>query len=107
MYSAGGGVVRLARRKAYSTTRNDSRNRMFVNHLGYGIAKQHNVLIEGFDLTLQFNPVDEINGNRNMLVTQGVEKWILQELAFVIAHDIFRVQKLIELDLTTPTQTGK
>lgn len=80
---------------------------MLVNHLGYRIAKQHNVLIEGFDLTLQFNPVDKINRNRNMLTTQGIEKRVLQELAFVIAHDIFRVQKLIELDLTTPTQTGK
>jgi hypothetical protein len=40
-----------------------------------------------------------------MLATQGVEKWILQKLAFVIAHDIFRVQKLIELKVTTATLT--
>jgi len=67
---------------------------MFVNHLRHGIAKQNHVLIEGFDLPLQFDPIDEINRNRNMLATQGVEKWILQELAFIIAHDIFRVQKV-------------
>lgn len=79
---------------------------MFVNHLRDGIAKQNHVLIEGFDLALQFDPIDEINRNRNMLATQGVEKWILQELAFVIAHDIFRVQKLIELDHTTPVWVG-
>ena len=36
-----------------------------------------------------------------MLTTQGVEKWVLQKLAFVIAHDIFRVQKLIDFDDTT------
>lgn len=41
-----------------------------------------------------------------MLATQGVEKWILQELAFIIAHDMFRVQKLIGLDLTTPAAAG-
>jgi hypothetical protein len=40
-----------------------------------------------------------------MLATQGVEKWILQKLAFIIAHDIFRVQKLIEPDHTTPIST--
>ena len=79
---------------------------MFVNHLGHSIAKQNHILIEGFNLALQFDPVNEINGNRNMLATQGVEKWVLQELAFVIAHDIFRVQKLIELDLTTGRGPG-
>lgn len=74
---------------------------MLVDHLGHGIAKQNHILIEGLDLTLQFDPVNEINGNRHMLMTQGVEKWVLQQLTFVIAHDIFRVQKLIGLDLTT------
>ena len=68
---------------------------MHVNHLGDGVTEQNYVLIEGFDLTLQFNPIDEINRNRNMLATQGVEKWILQKLAFIDAHDIFRVQKLM------------
>lgn len=79
---------------------------MLVDHLGHSVAKQNHILIEGLDLALQFNPVDEINGNRNMLATQGVEKWVLQELTFVIAHDIFRVQKLIELDLTTGRGPG-
>ena len=32
-----------------------------------------------------------------MLTSQRVEKWILQELALVIAHDIFRVQKVDKL----------
>ena len=68
---------------------------MLVNHLGDGVTKQDYILIEGFDLTLQFDPVDEVNRNRYMLATQGVEKWILQKLAFIDAHDMFRVQKLI------------
>lgn len=42
---------------------------MLVNHLGYRIAKQDHVLVKRLDLALQFNAVDEINGNRNMLAT--------------------------------------
>ena len=34
---------------------------MFVYHLGDGIAKQHHILIERFDLTLQFDAIDKIN----------------------------------------------
>jgi hypothetical protein len=79
---------------------------MFINHLGDGVTQQNHILIERLDLALQFNPVDEIDGDRNMLATQGVEKGILQELAFIVAHDIFRVQKLMELDLNTPAEAG-
>jgi len=42
---------------------------MLVDHLGDRIAKQNHILIERLDLALQFNPIDEINGNRNMLAT--------------------------------------
>ncbi len=79
---------------------------MLVDHLGHRIAKQNYILIERLDLALQFDPVDEINRNRHMLATQGVEKWVLQQLTFVIAHDIFRVQELIELHLTTANRPG-
>lgn len=79
---------------------------MLVNHLGDGVTQQNHVLIERLDLALQFNPVNEIDGDRNMLTTQGIEKGILQELAFIVAHDIFRVQKLMELDLNTPAEAG-
>jgi hypothetical protein len=41
-----------------------------------------------------------------MLATQGVEKWVLQQLTFVVAHDIFRVQKLIDPNLTTAHLRG-
>ena len=58
------------------------------------VAKQHHVLIEGFDLTLQFDAIDEVNRNRHMLAAQGVEKGILKKLTFV-AHDILRVQELL------------
>ena len=74
---------------------------MFVDHLRDGVAQEDNVLIERLDLALQFDPVDEINRNRNVLSTQGIEERVLKKLTFVIAHDIFRVQELIELHLTT------
>ena len=74
---------------------------MLVNHLSHGVAEQHNILVKRFDLALQFDPVDEINRNRHMLATQGIEKWVLQELTFIVAHDIFRVQKFRELKVTT------
>ena len=70
---------------------------MFVDHLRHRVAKQHNVLVKRLDLTLQLDAVDKVDGNRNMLTSQRVEKWILQELTFVIAHDIFRVQRVNKL----------
>ena len=80
--------------KIHSAAGNDGGNRMLVDHLGHRIAQQDHILIERLDLSLQFDPVDEINGNRHMLATQGIEKWVLQQLTFVVAHDIFRVQKV-------------
>ena len=91
----------IVSRKINRPTRNDCRDRMLVNHLRDGITQKDYILIERFNLPLQFNPVDEINRNRNMLATQGIEKRVLQELTFVIAHDIFRVQKLIRLEVNT------
>jgi hypothetical protein len=43
-------------------------------------------------LTLQFNAVHQINGNRHMFPAQCIKERVLQELAFII-HDIFRVRK--------------
>jgi len=65
---------------------------MLVDHLGDGVTQQHDVLIKRFDLSLQFDTVDQVNGHRYMLPAQSVEEGILQELAFII-HDIFRVRK--------------
>ncbi|MDB5741718.1 MAG: hypothetical protein JWR68_33 [Polaromonas sp.] len=79
---------------------------MFVNHLRDSIAEQNDILIKRFNLSLQFDAIDQINRDWHMLATQGVEKWILQELTFIIAHDIFRVQKLMELHHTTGTFSG-
>jgi hypothetical protein len=60
--------------------------------LGDGIAKQHNVLVEGLNLALKLNAIDQINGNWHVLAAQCVEEGILQKLPFVV-HDILRVLK--------------
>jgi hypothetical protein len=65
--------------------RHDRRNRVLVDHLGHGIAKEHHVLIERFDLALQLDAVDEIDGHGNMLLAEQVKERILQKLTF-IAH---------------------
>ena len=74
--------------------RHDGRDRMLVDHLRDRVAQQDHVLIEGLDLALKLDAVDQINGHRNMLATQRIEKRVLEELAF-IAHDILRVQGVL------------
>ena len=83
------------------TSRNHSRNGVFVDHLGDGVAQQDHILVEGFDLALKLDAVDEVNRHRHVFTTQSIEKRVLQELTFVVAHDIFRVQELLGLHLTT------
>lgn len=65
---------------------------MLVNHLSDGVAQQNDVLVKRFDLALELDAIDQVNGNWNMLATELVQERILQELAFVVTHDMFRVQ---------------
>jgi hypothetical protein len=62
-------------------------DRMFVDHLGHSVAQQHDVLVEGFDMALELDAVDQIDRHRHMLLAQQVQKRVLQKLTFV-AHDI-------------------
>lgn len=64
---------------------------MLVHHLRDSVAQQHNILVKGLDLALQFDAIDKVNRDWYMLAAQGVEKGVLKKLAFV-AHDILRVQ---------------
>ena len=73
---------------------------MFVHHLGHRIAQQNDLLIERLDLPLKLDTVDEINRHRHVLFAQGIQKRVLQKLPF-IAHDILRVQELMDSNLTT------
>ena len=65
---------------------------MLVNHLGYSVSQQHNILVKRLDLSLKLDAVDEINGNWDMLAAQSIEEGVLKKLTF-IAHDILRVQE--------------
>ena len=80
--------------KVDSSPRNDGRDGVLVHHLSHGIAQQHDILIERFDLALQLDAVHKINGHRYMLAAQRVQKRVLEKLAFV-AHDMFRVQTVV------------
>ena len=83
-------------------TGNNGRNGVFVNHLGHSVTQQNHILIERFDLALKFDAVDKVNRDGHMLPAQSIEERVLQELTFVVvAHDIFRVEKLIEPKGTT------
>src|SRR5438874_1167066 len=55
---------------------------MLVDHLADAVLQQHHELVKGIDLTLQLDAVDEVDGYRHPLLAQGVQKGILQGLAF-------------------------
>ena len=50
---------------------------MLVDHLGDGILQQHHVLIERFDLALQLDTVDQVDGDLHMFLTQCVQERVL------------------------------
>jgi hypothetical protein len=76
----------------------DGGDGVFVNHLRHGIAQQHHVLIKRFNLSLELDAVDQVNGDWHMLAAQYVEERVLQQLAFVLrifsVHDILRVSDM-------------
>src|SRR5437762_1673194 len=55
---------------------------MLVDHLADAVLQQHHELVKGIDLTLQLNAVDEVDGYRHPFLAQGIQKGILQGLAF-------------------------
>jgi hypothetical protein len=87
------GIIR--RREVHCAAWNDGRNRVLVDHLGHGVAQQHNVLVKRLNLALQLDAIDEINRHRHMLTAQSIEEWVLKKLPFV-AHDILRVMKMLK-----------
>jgi len=50
---------------------------VLVDHLRHRVAQEHNVLIEGFNLALELDAVDQIDGDRNMLFAQGIQERVL------------------------------
>lgn len=64
---------------------------MLVHHLRHGVAQQNDILVKGLNLPLQLDAIDQIDRYGHMLKAQLVQKWVLQELAFFVIHDIFSV----------------
>src|SRR5690606_39641699 len=60
--------------------RNHGGNGVLVDHLAHGAAQQHHELVDGFDRTLQLDPVDQVDRDRYALATQGVQERVLQRL---------------------------
>src|SRR5262252_2248367 len=50
---------------------------VLVHHLSHGVLEQDDVLVEGLDLALELDPVDEIDRYGNVLFAQRVEEGIL------------------------------
>ena len=51
----------------YSACGHDRGNCVFVDHLGDGIFEEDDVLVERFDLTLQLDAFDKVDGDLNVL----------------------------------------
>jgi hypothetical protein len=85
-HQAGVAVVGV---EVHRAARHHGGDRVLVDHLRHGVAQQHHVLVEGLDVALQLDAVDEVDRHRHMLLAQQVQEGVLQELAFV-AHDMLR-----------------
>src|SRR6266487_1274234 len=57
--------------------RHHGRDRVLVYHLGDGIFQQDDILIERLDLSLKLDAVDQVDGNLNVLLAQGVQEGVL------------------------------
>jgi hypothetical protein len=61
----------------FTAARHDGGDGVLVDHLGDRVAQQHHVLVEGLDLPLQLDAVDQIDGHRHMLTAQSVQERVL------------------------------
>jgi uncharacterized protein (DUF2164 family) len=50
---------------------------MLVHHLGDGVTQEDDVLVEGLDVALELDPVDQVDRDGDVLFAQGVEEWVL------------------------------
>ena len=83
--------VRHWRLKLHGAARHDRGNGVLVHHLRHGVAQQNDILVKGLNLPLQLDAIDQIDRYGHMLKAQLVQKWVLQELAFFVIHDISSV----------------
>ena len=52
---------------------------MLVDHLGDCISQQQHVLVEGLDMALQFDSINEVHRYRNVLLAKQVQEGVLRE----------------------------
>src|SRR5262249_28930258 len=69
--------------------RHDGGDGVLVDHLADAVLQQNHELVKGVDLPLQLDAVHEVDRYRNPLLTQRVEKWVLEGLAF--GHDVLLI----------------
>jgi len=77
MAESRGRIGRLGGVEVHGAPRDDGRYGVLVDHLRHRVAKQHHVLVEGLDVALQLDPVDEVDRDRNMILAQQVQEWVL------------------------------
>ena len=63
--------------EVHCTAGDDRGDGVLVNHLRDRVAQQDHVLIEGFDVALELDAVDQVNGHRHVLTTQKVQEGVL------------------------------
>lgn len=69
--------------------RDNSRNRVLINHLADRVFQQDHELIKGLDLTLQLNTIHQINRNWNTFPTQCVQERILKDCPLAILFSLY------------------
>ena len=58
-------------------------DRWLVDHLTYCALQKNDKLVERFNLSLQFNPANQIDWYRDALFPQRIKKRVLQRLPFL------------------------
>ena len=73
----GGAFPGLRGREVHRAAGDDGGDGVLVDHLRHGVAQQDDVLVEGLDLALQLDAVDQVDGHRHVLASQRVQEGVL------------------------------
>jgi hypothetical protein len=68
---------RILHRQPYHTRGYHGRDGVLVHHLADGVLQQHHELVEGLNLALQLDSIDQVNGDRYAFLTQNVQVRVL------------------------------
>jgi hypothetical protein len=64
-------------KNTYIPRRDDGGNCMFIDHLADRILQQNDKLVEGLDLALELDTINEINRYGYAFPSQSVKEWFL------------------------------